>query len=93
MLGRRDVGATQLADHGCDGARPAAELGQPLTTAQEARGTRPPKAEVYTARLTIDVTPELRGRVKIEAFRRGITVAEMVRDLLAERFPEDGAET
>ena len=41
----------------------------------------------YTARLTIDVTPELRGRIKIAAFQRGITVADMLRDLLAREFP------
>ena len=41
----------------------------------------------YTARLTIDVTPELRGRIKIAAFQRCITVADMLRDLLAREFP------
>ena len=41
----------------------------------------------FTARLTIDVTPELRGRIKIAAFRRGITVADMLRELLAREFP------
>ncbi|MGN7712604.1 hypothetical protein [Agrobacterium radiobacter] len=41
----------------------------------------------YTARLTIDVTPELRGRIKIAAFRRSVTVADMLRDLLAREFP------
>lgn len=41
----------------------------------------------YTARLTIDVTPELRGRIKIAAFGRGVTVADMLRDLLAREFP------
>jgi hypothetical protein len=41
----------------------------------------------YTARLTIDITPELRGRIKVVAFRRGITVADMLRDLLAREFP------
>ena len=41
----------------------------------------------FTARLTIDITPELRGRIKVAAFRRGITVAEMLRDLLAREFP------
>jgi len=43
----------------------------------------------YTARLTIDITPELRGRIKIAAFQRGVTVADMLRDLLAREFPED----
>lgn len=41
----------------------------------------------FTARLTIDVTPELRGRIKIAAFQRGITVTEMLRELLAREFP------
>ena len=41
----------------------------------------------YTARLTIDVTPALRGRIKIAAFQRGITVADMLRELLAREFP------
>ena len=44
----------------------------------------------FTARLTIDITPTLRGRIKIIAFQRGITVADMLRDLLAQEFPEDG---
>ena len=44
----------------------------------------------FTARLTIDVTPALRGRIKIIAFQRGVTVADMLRDLLAREFPEDG---
>ena len=47
----------------------------------------------FTARLTIDVTPALRGRIKIIAFQRGITVADMLRDLLAREFPEDGGGT
>lgn len=44
-------------------------------------------AATNTARLTIDVTPELRGRIKIAAFRRGMTVADMLRELLA-RVPQ-----
>ena len=42
----------------------------------------------FTARLTIDVTPDLRGRIKITAFQRGVTVADMLRDLLAREFPK-----
>jgi len=45
------------------------------------------RADHFTARLTIDVTPELRDRIKIAAFRRGNIVAEMLRDLLAGEFP------
>ena len=43
-------------------------------------------APAYTARLTIDVTPALRGRIKITAFERGTTVAEMLRTLLEREF-------
>ncbi len=48
---------------------------------------RTAEASAYTARLTIDVTPELRGRIKIAAFGRGVTVADMLRELLAREFP------
>jgi hypothetical protein len=48
---------------------------------------RRPDGGAFTARLTIDITPELRGRIKVAAFRRGVTVAEMMRDLLAREFP------
>lgn len=44
----------------------------------------------YTARLTIDVTPELRGRIKIVAFQRGLTVADMLRALLDREFGDSG---
>jgi hypothetical protein len=45
------------------------------------------KAQHFTARLTIDVTPDLRGRIKVAAFGRGITVAEMPRDRLPGELP------
>ena len=44
----------------------------------------------FTARLTIDVTPDLRGRIKIAAFERGMTVADMLRALLEREFPPAG---
>ena len=53
-------------------------------------------ADAYTARLTVDVTPELRGRIKIAAFRRGLTAADMLRALLKREFPtnaDDGDAT
>jgi hypothetical protein len=50
--------------------------------------SRPPAAE-FTARLTIDVTPALRGRIEIAAFQRGVTVADMLRALLDRTFPDD----
>ena len=51
----------------------------------------PAKASIFTARLTIDVTPVLRGRIKVVAFRRGITAADMLRELLEREYPEDVA--
>lgn len=78
--------ATPTADtwvHQGNGADVVAE-----TTSQAAA----PKADIYTARLTIDVTPELRGRIKVAAFQQGVTVAEMIRELLETRFPEGGAD-
>jgi hypothetical protein len=52
----------------------------------------PSRGECFTARLTIDVTPELRGRIKVAAFRRGVTVADMLRDLLTREFPENSGD-
>ena len=60
--------------------------------APAASETASTKADLYTARLTIDVTPELRGRIKVAAFRRGQTVADMLRAMLEQGFPEDGSE-
>lgn len=46
------------------------------------------KAERYSARLTLDVTPTLRTRIKLAAFERGMTMAEMLREVLERQFPE-----
>lgn len=55
--------------------------------APDAALTRGAESPAFTARLTIDVTPEMRGRIKVAAFSRGVTVADMLRDLLAREFP------
>ncbi|MBO1358956.1 hypothetical protein J2D73_03970 [Acetobacter sacchari] len=60
--------------------------------APDVTARRADDAVAFTARLTIDVTPALRGRIKVAAFRRGITVAEMLRDLFAREFPDDPGE-
>ena len=49
-------------------------------------------AAIYTARLTIDITPDLRGRIKVAAFSRGVTVADMLRELLGREYPEPEGE-
>ena len=41
-----------------------------------------------SARLTIDVTPAMRRRLKLAAVQRGETVADMLRALLAREFPD-----
>jgi len=50
------------------------------------------KAEIYTARLTVDVTSALRGRIKVAAFTRGLTVADMLRAMLEQAFPDQGGD-
>jgi hypothetical protein len=60
--------------------------------APDAPVARTGDAAAFTARLTIDVTPALRGRIKVAAFRRDVTVADMLRDLLSREFPADPGE-
>lgn len=55
--------------------------------AAEPPPARAADAAIYSARLTIDVTPDQRARIKIAAFGRGVTVADMLRELLAREFP------
>ena len=50
------------------------------------------KGDLYTARLTLDVTPALRARIKIAAFGQGVTVADLLRGLLEREFPENHGE-
>lgn len=47
------------------------------------------KSDLYTARLTLDITPAMRARIKVSAFTQGITVAELLRSLLEREFPEN----
>jgi len=58
-----------------------------IKAADRADGARPASG-LFTARLTVDITPVLRGRIKIAAFERGETVADMLRALLAREFPD-----
>ncbi len=48
-----------------------------------------PSRSANTARLTIDVTQELRKRIKLAALQRGLTLADLLRAMLAEAFPDD----
>ncbi|MCA1414389.1 MULTISPECIES: hypothetical protein [Bradyrhizobium] len=60
--------------------------------ASDAPPRRVDEGAAFSARLTIDVTPALRGRIKVAAFQRGVTVADMLRELLAREFPTDAGE-
>jgi hypothetical protein len=72
-------------------ARPSdAESWIKTPDASNRRGDEP---SAFTARLTIDVTPALHGRIKVTAFQRGITVADILRDLFAREFPADLGES
>jgi hypothetical protein len=77
MSGKRiDIGARPLAD-------PQADNWIRQGAVQDSG-----KVERYSARLTLDVTPALRTRIKLAAFDRGVTMAEMLRDVLEREFPE-----
>ena len=69
------------------GRRPGADPASAWIHQAEATDA-PAKASIFTARLTIDVTPALRGRIKVMAFQRGITAADMLRELLEREYPE-----
>jgi hypothetical protein len=56
--------------------------------APETLSSRDAESRLFTARLTVDVTPAQRARIKVTAFRRGQTVADMLRELLAREFPD-----
>ncbi|WP_322053655.1 chromosome partitioning protein ParB [Paraburkholderia bannensis] len=51
------------------------------------------KGDLYTARLTLDITPAMRARIKVSAFTQGVTVAELLRALLEREFPDKRLET
>lgn len=56
---------------------------------EDAAAPAAPPPSVNSARLTIDVTPNLRRRLKLAALQRGISVADMLRALLHREYPDD----
>jgi hypothetical protein len=50
------------------------------------------KGDLYTARLTLDITPAMRARIKVSAFTQDMTVAELLRSLLEREFPDVSTE-
>ncbi len=47
------------------------------------------EGDLYTARLTLDITPAMRARIKVSAFTQGVTVADLLRGLLEREFPPE----
>jgi hypothetical protein len=43
------------------------------------------KVERYSTRLTLDVTPALRTRLKLAAFAPGVTMAKILREVLKQQ--------
>jgi hypothetical protein len=70
------------------GAKPGMEAEYWVRWGEGPNRSHSAKVNPHTARLTVDVTPALRGRIKVAAFRTGVTVAALVRGLLEERFPD-----
>ena len=42
-------------------------------------------------RWSVDAAGQMRGRIKLNAFQRGVTVADMLREMLEGAVPEHGA--
>ena len=68
------------------GARPLADP-QVEAWIRQGAAVDSAKAARYTARLTLDVTPALRTRIKLAAFNRGVTVAQLLREVLEREYP------
>jgi len=78
------------------GSRPSARSGAESWVRRgddTAQAHERPLRECFAARLTVDVTHELRGRIKIAAFKRGSTVANLVRQILQREFGSDSERT
>ncbi|WP_336966608.1 hypothetical protein [Sphingobium aquiterrae] len=52
----------------------------------------PDMPDAFSARLTIDVTPAMRRRLKLTAVAQGTSVADMLRALFAREFPDPSGE-
>ncbi len=60
-----------------------------IKASEGAAAKPPPPVNEYAARLTLDVTTDMRARIKIAAFQNGQTVADMLRALFEREFPND----
>jgi chromosome partitioning protein len=74
----------QARRHRRASARESARRGVDSPGRRRCAGQRRP----LHARLTLDITPAMRARIKVSAFTQGVTVADLLRGLLEREFPE-----
>lgn len=70
------------------GERPAKNVEQWVQRGDRDTPSAPIKSTLYTKRLTLDITPQLHGRIKLAAIAAGTTAADLLRDLLEREFPK-----
>jgi hypothetical protein len=64
-----------------------------VRTPEPATSQNGAKADLFTARMTIDVTPELRGRIKFGGIPTRDHRRRDAGDLLSREFPDDAGGT
>ena len=62
-----------------------------MTSAPQSERRRRQDDAHMARRWSVDAAGQARGRIKLDAFRRGTTVADMLREMLEPAFPADGA--
>jgi hypothetical protein len=62
-----------------------------MTSAPQSERRRRQDDAHMARRWSLDTAGQARGRIKFEAFRRGVTVADMLREMLDGAVPEHGA--
>ena len=67
---------TQCSKRIAIGSRPPANP-QAEAWVRQGDGENLQKGDLFTARLTLDVTPAMRARIKVSAFTQGTTVADL----------------
>jgi hypothetical protein len=62
-----------------------------MTSAPQSERRRRQDDAHMARRWSVDAAGQARGRIKFEAFRRGVTVANIAREMLEGTVPEHGA--
>jgi hypothetical protein len=62
-----------------------------MTSAPQSERRRRQDDAHMARRWSVDAAGQARGRIKFEVFRRGVTVANMAREMLEGTVPEHGA--